>query len=322
MSIAPGTSPSGRRDSISVIVPVYRCSECLEELSTRLDSTLSALTDRYEILLVDDRSPDDAWHKISELAARQGAVSAIRLSRNFGQHIAITAGLAASRGDLAVVMDCDLQDTPELIADLHKKLSEGFDMVLARRVGRSHSLFRVWGARAYFWLLNRMSGEKLDGAYGCYSMVKRKVVDAYLTFQERERHYIFVLRRLGFQVGTIDYVHQPRRHGKSSYNLRRLLRHAVDGIFFQTTILLEWIVGLGFLFAAGGLIWAAVLGYRYLVGTPPPGFTTLAVVILVSTGVILTSLGVVGLYVGKIFENTKGRPLYIVDTTIPRLAPW
>jgi glycosyltransferase involved in cell wall biosynthesis len=190
LSAAPGASPAGgeRRPSISVIVPVYRCAECLEELSSRLERTLSALTDRYEILLVDDRSPDDAWRRIGDLASRHPAVSAIRLSRNFGQHIAITAGLAASKGELAVVMDCDLQDAPELIASLHAKLSEGYDMVLARRIGRSHSLFRVWGARAYFWLLNRMSGEKLDGAYGCYSIVRRKVVEAYLTFQERERH--------------------------------------------------------------------------------------------------------------------------------------
>ena len=322
MSAGPATGTLAANRSISVVVPVYRCKECLEELTERLAATLAKLTDRFEVLLVEDRSPDGAWDAITALAARKPFVSAVRLSRNFGQHIAITAGLAVCRGDLAVVMDCDLQDTPELVAELHDRLSQGFDLVLARRTSRTHSLPRVLAARAYFGLLNRMTGEKLDGNYGAFSILTRKVVDAYLLFQERDRHYIFVLRRLGFNAGTIDYEHAARAHGKSAYTLRRLVRHGIDGIFFQTTVLLEWIVGLGFLFAAGGLLWAGVLLYRYFVGTPPPGFTSLAVLLLVSTGVIVASLGVVGLYVGKIFESTKGRPLYIVDTAINRLAPW
>jgi len=309
-------------ESISVIVPVYGCQPCLAELLARLDRTLRVLSPRFEIILVDDRSPDDAWRSIISLGATYSELRAIRLSRNFGQHVAITAGLAAARGDVAVVMDCDLQDPPELIAALHKKMTEGYDVVLGRRVSRTHSRFRVWSARAYFWILGQVAGEAFDGTYGCFSMLSRKVVDAFLLFTERERHYLFVLRWLGFKTGTIEYEHAQRVHGRSSYNLRRLVRHALDGLFFQTSAFLEWIVAVGLLFAVGGVTWALVLFVRYFFYDPPAGFTSLAVALLVSTGSILTSLGIVGLYIGKIFEHTKNRPIYVVDVTLGDEQPW
>ena len=308
--------------SISVVVPVYNCRGCLSALCRRLQPVLESLTDRFEIILVDDRSPDGAWEAILALKASHPGVVGIRLSRNFGQQIAITAGLAAAKGELTVVMDCDLEDPPEMIRDLHAKLREGHDLVISRRAVRAHSAFRIVAAQIYFSLLGRLAGEKVDGNYGSFSILRRKVVDAYLQFSERERHYIFVLRWLGFNLGIIDYKQQERAAGRSSYSFGMLLRHALGGIFFQTTALLRWIVGLGLFFAAASILLAFYLIVQeWLVGSVP-GWTSLAVLILASTGVTLVSLGVVGLYIGKIFDQVKGRPLYIVDTIVGDSEPW
>jgi dolichol-phosphate mannosyltransferase len=308
--------------AFSVVVPVYRCSGCLEGLCERLERALENITARYEIILVDDRSPDDAWLNILAIQKQHKSVRGVRLSRNFGQHIAITAGLSAARGDVAVVLDCDLQDPPELIADLYARLLEGHDYVVARRVKREHSTFRIMGAKAYFWLLSRLAGGKIDGSYGSYSILTRKVIDAFLSFSERERHYLFILRWLGFNAGTVDYPHQTRVHGPSSYSLSSLVRHAIDGIFFQSTVLLTWIAVTGMALAAAGGVFALGLIYRYFILGAQPGWTSLAVLILISTGLILIGLGVVGIYIGKIFEQIKGRPLYVVDTISESVREW
>ena len=310
--------------SISVVVPVYGCVECLEQLCARLLATLTQITHRFEIILVDDRSPDQSWAAIVGLQARHPQVRGVRLSRNFGQQIAISAGLSLARGDYTVVMDCDLQDPPEVILELWRVMQAGNDIVMARRAKRTHSWLRVVGARIYFALLSRLNEERIDGSYGSFSMLSRKVVDAFLRFGERERHYLLILRWLGFKVGTIEYAHQDRGIGKSSYTFGALVRHAVDGVFFQTTVFLRWIVGLGLLFALVGMLAAAYLVYRYfaygVVGIA--GWTSVVVVLLVSTGVILLSLGVVGLYVGKIFDQSRDRPLFVVDHIVEAAAPW
>ena len=308
--------------SISVVVPVYCCAAGIDSLCARLKDSVSAFAKRYEVILVDDRSPDNAWAVIANIQARYPEVKGIRLSRNFGQHIAISAGLAAARGDYAVVMDCDLQDPPEKIPELYAKLKEGYDLVLARRSERSHSFFRVLAAKAYFGLISRLTEESVDGSYGTFSILSRKVIDGFLQFGERERHYLFILRWLGFKIGRIDYEQQGRTIGRSSYSLRRLLRHAADGIFFQATVLLRFIITTGLLFAALGITLAVFLVYRYFAHGSLEGWTSVVVLILICTGVLLSSLGVVGLYIGKIFDQAKARPLYIIDAVAERRTPW
>jgi polyisoprenyl-phosphate glycosyltransferase len=305
-----------------VVIPVYGCVKCLEELCKQLVTSLSTLTEQFEIILVDDRSPDSAWPKIVSLQAQHPAVKGIRLSRNFGQQIAITAGLTAARGDYAVVMDCDLQDPPSLIPELYAKLREGYDLVLAKRIERSNSPFRQFASRAYFRLLSRLTEEPIDGSYGSFSILSRKVINGFLLFEEKERHYLFILRWLGFHIGSVDYVQQERYSGGSSYSLGRLLRLAIDGVLFQATVLLRWIVSLGFIFAVSGMAMAAYLVWRFFFRASLPGWTSLVVLILVSTGVILISLGIIGLYVGKIFYQSKQRPLYVIDVVLEGRSQW
>jgi glycosyltransferase involved in cell wall biosynthesis len=184
---------------LSVVIPVYACKGCLAQLHHRLLSTLDELDLEFELVFVEDGGDDGSWELLRDLAAEDPRALAIRLSRNFGQHAAITAGLAASTGRWVVVMDCDLEDPPEEIPRLYAKATEGYDIVLARRDRKRTSWIRKAMNRLYFRLLNLMTGASLDGSYGSFSIISRKVVEAFLQFRERDRHYLLVLHWLGFE---------------------------------------------------------------------------------------------------------------------------
>jgi dolichol-phosphate mannosyltransferase len=301
---------------ISVVVPVYGCRDCLRELHRRTTDTLRSIGVAYELVLVDDCDRQDSWEVVRDIALSDPRVRAYRLSRNFGQHAAITAGLAQCSGRWAVVMDCDLQDPPENIPLLYERALQGHDVVLARRMHKRHSAFRRLSARAYFALMNSVGTRRLDGAFGTFSMISRKVIDAVLRFRDQDRHYLFILNWLGYDTATIEYQHAERHSGTSAYTLGHLVRHATTGMFFQTTMLLRWIVYLGFWVSAAGLLLAAYYVYMYIVHSVLPGFTSLAVLILLVGGFIIMSTGVTGLYIGKVFDQVKDRPLYVIDKSI------
>lgn len=301
---------------LSVVVPVYGCRESLRALHERTSTALRALTSSYEIVLVDDCDREGSWEVVEQLAREDRAVKAFRLSRNFGQHAAITAGLAQCTGRWAVVMDCDLQDPPELIAELYRAALAGNDVVLARRKRKRHSFFRRVAARVYFRLMRVLARARLDGEFGSFSIISRKVIDALLRFQDQDRHYLFILNWLGFRTAAIEYEHAPRHSGESSYGLRDLIRHALGGLFFQTTVFLRWIVYAGFWVSCAGFLLAAYYVYMYFMYSVYPGYTSIAVLILVIGGFIIMSTGVAGLYIGKVFDQVKGRPLYVIDKSI------
>ncbi|HZZ95342.1 MAG TPA: glycosyltransferase family 2 protein [Usitatibacter sp.] len=303
---------------LSVVVPVYGCRESLPELHQRVARTAGALVASWELVLVDDCDGENSWDQVADIALRDPRVRAYRLSRNFGQHAAITAGLAMSTGRWVVVMDCDLQDPPERLADLYAKAQEGFDVVLGRRKSKRHSLFRRAAAKFYFSVINAVTSRRFDGEFGSFSIISRKVVDAFLHFRDRDRHYLFILNWLGFDTGTIDYEHQERHSGRSAYTLRRLIRHAIEGMFFQTTHLLRWIVYSGFWMSFAGFVLALYYLYMYFMYNVAPGFTSVVVLLLLIGGFIIMSTGVTGLYIGKVFEQVKGRPLYVIDKSIVR----
>jgi polyisoprenyl-phosphate glycosyltransferase len=298
---------------LAVVIPVYGCAECLEALYERLTETLRELGVSYEIVFVDDRSPDDSWGLLAELARRDNTVRAIRLSRNFGQQAAITAGLTESAGRWTVVMDCDLQDPPELIPRLYEEALRGRDVVFARRQSRSHSVFRLLAARLYFAFLRAFLKAPIDSGYGAFSILSSKARSAFLTIPDADRHYVPILLWIGFEQSSVEFEHGPRYAGKSAYSLGSLIRLAVSGVFFQTASLLRWIVYLGFSFAFLGACLAVFLIVSYFWVSPLPGWTSLAVLILLSSGFIIASTGVSGLYIGMIFKQVKNRPIFIVD---------
>jgi glycosyltransferase involved in cell wall biosynthesis len=303
---------------LSVVVPVYRCAECLAALHERLVRTLETSVPSFELVFVDDRSPDASWEFLSDLAARDERVRAIRLSRNFGQHAAITAGLAETSGRWIVVMDCDLQDPPEEIPRLLEKAAMGYEIVLSKRVGRRHSRLRRVVGRAYFRIRNFFMRMDMSTEYSSLSLLSRKVVNAFLTVNDRDRQYMLIVHWLGFERGEIEFEHAERAAGKSSYTLRQLFQVGIEGFFFETTILLRWIVYVGFAVALAGMLLAAWFVVAYFLFDPYPGWTSVAVLLLVVGGFIITSLGVTGLYIGKIFGQVKERPLYVVDTVVGR----
>ncbi|MGE0201653.1 MAG: glycosyltransferase family 2 protein [Candidatus Melainabacteria bacterium] len=302
----------GTQPEISVVIPVYGCARCLSTLHQRLVTALSAISPHYEIIYVDDASPDEAWAELSQLAAQPGT-RAVQLSRNFGQQAAITAGLSLSRGRWTVVMDCDLQDPPEYIKHLYDRAREGYDLVLGKRKGKQHTLLRRLGSRAYFAVLNRLMTYPIDPEYGTFSILSRPVVDGFLRVRTHAQHYLFILNWLGYRSSTIEYAHGERAdNGDSGYTLGALVKFAIEGLLLQTTRLLRGIVYGGFFVALVGFFLALYLVWRYFAVGALSGWTSLSVLILVVGGSLIFSLGIVGLYVGKIFEQVQARPQFVI----------
>lgn len=301
---------------LSVVTPVYGCEPCLRALHARLVKALGEVTDDYEIVFVDDRSPDGAWNVITEIGRADPAVKGIRLSRNFGQHAAVTAGLAETTGRWVVVMDCDLQDPPEHIPRMYAKALEGYDVVLSRRRRRRGSLLRRISGNAYYRVRNRLVKADMYTNYTNLSLISRKVVNAFLTLRDKDRQYLLILHWLGYKRAELEVEQADRPDGASAYTWRKLLRVAVDGVFFQSTVLLRWIVYAGFLLAMIGIALAAYTLIVFAFGRELPDWTGLPVLLLVLTGFIIISTGISGLYVGKIFDQVKGRPLFVIDTKV------
>jgi len=301
---------------LSVVIPVYGCAPCLPELHRRLSAVTEEIEAEVEFIFVDDRSPDGSWEALGEIARTDPRVRAIRLSRNFGQHAAITAGLQAAGGEWAVVMDCDLQDPPEAIPRLYAKAREGYDAVLSRRTRRRQHWLRRVTARAYYRSRNALVKGDMYVNYTNMSIISRKVIDAFLVLRDKDRQYLLIVQWLGFERAEIEVEPLERYAGRSSYSVSALLKVAVDGMFFQSTVLLRWIVYAGFVIAAGGVALFFYAVAVLVMGRDLPEWTALPMAALLLSGFIIISTGVSGLYVGKIFDQVKGRPLYVIDTEI------
>lgn len=301
---------------LSIVSPVYRAEKIVDELVRRIGEEAGQITSDYEIVLVEDGSPDKSWEKIKENSLHDKRVKGVKLSRNFGQQYAISAGLAHASGDWVVVMDCDLQDNPKYIKDLLDKAKEGYDIVYTNKEKRTHNFFKNLFARLYFLVFNYLTeNQSADDKTGAYSILSRKVVNAFCSIKDSHRHYLMVLRILGFRSTTIQIVHEKRFEGKSSYTFFKLLKLAINGIVSQSDKLLRISISIGFTLFVVSILWTIYLIILYFTGNPPAGYTSLMVMLLVSTGLILMSIGVMGIYIGKIFEQVKERPLYFIDET-------
>jgi glycosyltransferase involved in cell wall biosynthesis len=302
---------------ISVVSPVYQTAQIVPRLVSEVSSALSELTDSYEIILVDDRSRDDSWNAIKRECNQNSHVKGFRLSRNFGQHSAITAGLGFAKGDWIVVMDCDLQDRPDQISILYHKALEGYDIVIARRRVRRDSRLKRLGSRAFYSVFSYLTETTQDAAIANFGIYHKKVIDAVLDMDDSIRYFPAMVQWVGFQSTRVDVEHSSRAQGESTYNLRKLLRLAINNIISFSDKPLR-------LVAQGGLILSAisfVIGFLYLGGyllgiIKLAGYTSLIISIWLTAGINIFVLGLVGIYVGKAFENIKGRPIFIIDEAI------
>ncbi len=318
-----GGSSGARREEqvqLSVVVPVYGCAGCLDALYERLKRSVAEVTDSWELVFIDDRSADGGWEVLRRLARADQRVRALRLSRNFGQDAAITAGLASARGDWAVVMDCDLQEAPEDIPRLWATAGEGYEVVRTLRRGWRHPPLRRWTSRLYR-RLTMETDTRPD--YSSLCLISRPVIDAFLRLRDRDREFMIALDWLGFDSTTIEIDHHDRLDGESGYTPERLIRVALAGMYFRSTLLLRLVVFVGFVVALAGIVLAGfeVADYFIEPDKSVPGYTSLAVLLLVLAGFIIVSIGVVGLYVGRIFEQVKDRPLYLIDAEAEGPAP-
>jgi dolichol-phosphate mannosyltransferase len=301
---------------ISVVIPVYRCGEVLEELYERLCKSLSKISENFEIILVDDRSPDQAWENIKSLAKRDPRVRGIRLSKNFGQHYAITAGLDEVRGKWIVVMDCDLQDRPEEIPNLYHKAMEGYDVVVGKRAKRQDRFIKRLGSQLFYMIYNYLTDSEIDKGISNFGIYSRQVIESVKSLREHARSFGLFVIWTGFDRTEINIRHDRRRSGKSSYTLSKLAELAIDSIVTHSNKPLRLTVKMGFSLSLLSLFYAAWLIIRYLFwSTPVEGWTSLIVSIYFLAGLVLGSIGMLGLYIGKIFDEVKNRPLYIVQET-------
>ncbi len=308
-----------QQPEISIVTPVYKSEKSIKEFIALVSEHVSAISEEYEILLINDNSPDNSWAIIQDLAHRDARIKGIHLSRNFGQHPAIYCGLQHSKGNTVIVMDCDLQEDPKYIPELYKKYQEGYDIIYTHKKVRKHAKWKNIATKIYTLIYNYLIDNKNlanSQNVGAYSLISRKVVDNFLTFKDCQFHYLIILRWLGFKSAFIDIEHLERAHGKSSYNFKRLFEHALVAIIFQSDKLLRLNIYAGFFIAFFAFIAGIVIMFSYFLHGFAQGWTSLFVLILFALGAILFSIGIVGLYIGKMFEQTKQRPTFIIDKTI------
>ena len=301
---------------ISVVTPVYGCSACLSQLHARLEATLTTITGDYEIIMVNDGSPDDSWVTIKIIAEKDKRVKGVNLSRNYGQHQAITAGLDFAKGDWVVVMDCDLQDQPEEIVKLYQQALRGFDIVFGRRSQRKDSLLKRFSSKVFYKIYDYFTESKVDNTVANFSIISSKVVAKLRLLREHNRSYPLFVNWIGFTRTYVDIDHAHRKNGKSSYTLQKLINLAIDSIISQSNKPLKLSIKFGFILSLASLMYAGWLVILYLVySVPVAGWTSVMVSIYFISGLLFANMGVLGLYIGKTFDETKNRPLYIVQET-------
>lgn len=303
--------------SISIVSPVYCGEKMVAELVRRNVDSVTTITDDYEIILVNDSSPDNSWEEIMRQCAQNPKVKGINLSRNFGQHYAITAGLHYAKCDWVVVMDCDLQDRPEEIPNLYKKAQEGFDIVYARRVVRKDKFLKRLSSTLFHWVYNWLSGMETDKTIANFGIYKQCVIEEFNKMKERSRSFPSLVKYLGFRDAAINVEHAERADGKSSYNLYKLFKLSFDVIVSNSNKPLRMAVGLGFGMAAFSFLLAVYNVIAKWVGIiQVPGYSTTMFSIWFVGGLLLLVMGILGLYIGKMFDQVKGRQLFVVRDVV------
>ena len=301
---------------ISVVIPVYRAEACLEELYRRLKTALETITADFEIVLVEDCGGDCSWPLITELARRDARVKGLQFSRNFGQHCGITAGLDHCDGDWVVVMDCDLQDRPEEIPRLHAKAQEGHEIVVARRGKRSDPLFKRFSSWLYYRVFSWLADMDYDPQAGNYRMLSRKVITNYRNMRERSRFFGSLINWMGFPSASIDVQHDGRFEGNSTYTFSKLWQLGAETIIAYSDKPLRLAIRLGFFIALCAFLYGLYIVFLALFhGSPVTGWASLIVSIYFMGGVTVAILGILGIYLGKTYDETKRRPLYVINHT-------
>jgi glycosyltransferase involved in cell wall biosynthesis len=286
----------------------------LPQLVFQIDQVMNKMEQAYEIILVDDRSPDNSWQVMQELAKNNEQLKVYRLSRNFGQHPTIMAGLTKAAGEWIVVMDCDLQDQPKEIEKLYKKALEGFDVVQAKRTVRKDKLFKRMTSYLFSKIFNYLSQIKLDYEIANFGIYNKKVIKGILNMNDYVKSFPLFVYFVGFNRCAIEVEHAARKEGKSNYNFTKLLHLAFNSIIAYSNKPLKLFVNLGLSISFLSFFMGIYYLYTYFVkGFEVPGFATMVISIFFLSGLIICAIGILGIYLGRVFEQTKKRPVYIFD---------
>lgn len=299
---------------ISIVSPVYRAEKILPILVSEINLVMERIGEDYEIILVDDRSPDYSWEVMKVLSSQNPKIKSIRLSRNFGQHSAIFAGLTKTKGDWVVVMDCDMQDQPKEIAKLYKKALEGYDIILGQRENRKDKFLKKLSSKLFYKVFNYLSGGHFNNEIGNFGIYRKKAIDSILNINDYIKFFPLFINWVGFKSVSIPIEHGEREEGKSSYSISRLLKLAFNVIVSFSDKPLRLFINFGL----GISILSFILGiyYLYLSIThkiTQPGFSSLILSIWFLSGIIISCIGIVGVYLGKTFDQAKNRPTFIID---------
>lgn len=312
------------RPTISVVLPCYKEGDHLAALISELSGLIDPTGDTFEFVLVEDGSPDDTWQRIVEICAANENVRALRLSRNFGKELALCAGLDNAEGDAVIVMDADGQHPPSLVP---KMISEwrnsGADIVEGVKTDRGkESFITKFGARIFYSLWTRLTGFEMRGASD-FKLMNRKAVEAYLKMDERNVFFRGMTAWLGFKRVEIPFVVPDRAGGASSWSVLRLVRLAMTGITAFSSVPLQIVTLSGIVFLLFALIFGIQTLYVYLSGQAVTGFATVILLLLIIGSFLMISLGIIGIYIARIYEEIKFRPRYIVSDRAgqPTISP-
>ena len=303
--------------NISVVIPVLNEEKLIAELVNRVTKVIEVIESKYEVIIVDDGSSDQTWESIQQHCNKNPRVKGIKLSKNFGHHYAITAGLDYSQGEWVVVMDGDLQDRPEVIPDLYKKAKEGFDVVFVSRSNRPETFYYKLLQKFFYLLLRTLSGIDFDSRQANFSIINRKVVEAFKNFPENARFYGSTIKWLGFKRTYIEASHGERFSGKPSYTLKKRVNLALDIILSFSDRPLKFAIGIGIfmsILSFSLILWILIGVFNW--GFTQVGWPSLMAVILLIGGVVLIVLGIIGTYIGRIFREVRNRPLYVIDEKV------
>ena len=311
----PLMSPSNDKPRLSFVVPVYGSPDSLEPLRDRVRAVCQKIGASYEIILVDDRCPKGSWAVVRRLADGDPGVIGLRLSRNFGQHAAISAGLSRVTGDWIVVMDCDLQDQPEEVPGMLAKAKEGgFDVVRARRINRNDPWFRKVASRIFYLALSFLTGTHQNAEIANFGVYRRRVIDALNEWEEETKYFPAIIEWVGFSQSEVPVQHAHRFTAKSTYSLRKLLRLALNVVIGFSDAPMKLIMALGFVLAMTSFVVGAAVMYAHMAGmVTVQGWTSVVLSLWFLSGCIMFCMGLIGLYVGRILIEAKGRPTYIID---------
>lgn len=299
---------------LSIVIPCYNEQETLPHLIARTTAIAATVTDDHEIILVNDGSTDNSWQIIRQFANHNPRLIGINLSRNFGHQAALTAGLANCSGERVLILDADLQDPPELLPDMMKLIDEGADVVYGKRSQRmDESLFKRISAHLFYRLLNTLSETSIPMDTGDFRLVTRRVVAAFFRMPEQQRFVRGMIAWIGFRQVGITYKRQPRLAGNSSYPLSRMLLLAADAIASFSISPLRASVFLALVFATAGLVALCYVLFSWLVLDYVRGWTSIAAILCFLGSAQLLVLGILGEYIGRIYLETKSRPLYLID---------